>query len=181
MPQRQPINIYDLVAPSFGIWDKTWFLLTAGTFTPDAPPAPRTFNSMTVSWGGLGFIWGKPLAMVVVRPTRYTLQFMERSPDFTLCAFPESCRDALNLLGAQSGRDTDKIAASGLTPVAFPSVHSPAFAEADLILAWRKTYWQDLDPSHFLADYIAPLYRNDYHRLYFGEVLAVEATPDWHK
>jgi flavin reductase (DIM6/NTAB) family NADH-FMN oxidoreductase RutF len=181
MPQRQPLNIYDLVAPSFGIWDKTWLLLTAGTFTPGPQPARRTFNSMTVSWGGLGFIWGKPLAMVVVRPQRYTLEFMERSPDFTLSAFPEAHRDALSLLGAQSGRDSDKIAASGLTPIALPSVHSPAFAEADLILACRKSYWQDLDPSHFLAPYIESHYRHDYHRIYFGEVLHLESTPNWRR
>jgi flavin reductase (DIM6/NTAB) family NADH-FMN oxidoreductase RutF len=184
MPARQPLNIYDLLAPAFGLWDQSWLLLTAGTFTPARPAPPGTaskptFNSMTVSWGGLGYMWSKPLAMVVVRPQRYTFQFMETSPDFTLCVFPESCRDALNLLGTQSGRESDKIAASGLTPMAVPSVRSPAFAEAELVLACRKTYWQDLDPKHFLADYIAPNYRDDYHRIYFGEVLHVEATARW--
>jgi flavin reductase (DIM6/NTAB) family NADH-FMN oxidoreductase RutF len=180
MTPRQPIDVHDLVTPAFGVWDKTWFLLTAGD-RPSGSASNASFNTMTVSWGGLGFIWGKPLAVVFVRPTRHTFGFMERAKDFTLCAFPESCREALNLLGTKSGRDSDKVAASGLTPIALPSVRSPAFAQADLIMACRKTYWQDLDPAHFLAGYIDPLYRNDYHRMYFGEVMAIEGTPAWRR
>jgi flavin reductase (DIM6/NTAB) family NADH-FMN oxidoreductase RutF len=183
MSMRQPIDVYDLVAPTFGLWDKTWFLLTAGELPSKAAAGPVTpsFNSMTVSWGGLGFIWGKPLAIVVVRPQRYTLEFMERSGDFTLCAFPEACRGALNVLGTKSGRDIDKIGGCGLTPIALPSVRSPGYDEADLIIACRKTYWQDLDPGHFLASYIEPQYRKDYHRMYFGEVVAIEGTPAWRR
>jgi flavin reductase (DIM6/NTAB) family NADH-FMN oxidoreductase RutF len=182
--QRSKIDVYALVPPAFGFWDKTWFVLTAGDFT--AKPVPgrggdRTFNSMTVSWGGLGFIWGRPLAIVVVRPQRYTFEFMERGSDFTLCAFGEAQRAAINLLGTKSGRESDKLKASGLTPIAVPPVSSPGFAEAELILGCRKSYWQDMDPTHFLADYIEPLYRGDYHRIYFGEVVAIEGTPAWRR
>jgi flavin reductase (DIM6/NTAB) family NADH-FMN oxidoreductase RutF len=185
--QRSKIDVYDLVTPAFGVWDKTWFVLTAGDAA--AQPAPglggaaeeRAFNSMTVSWGGLGFIWGRPMAMVVVRPQRFTFEFLERSSDFTLCAFGEAQRAAINLLGTKSGRESDKMKASGLTPITVPPVRSPGFAQAELILACRKSYWQDMDPKHFLADYIEPLYRGDYHRIYFGEVVAIEGTPAWRR
>jgi flavin reductase (DIM6/NTAB) family NADH-FMN oxidoreductase RutF len=179
--QRSKIDVYDLVTPAFGVWDKTWFVLTAGDAAAKPVPPARAFNSMTVSWGGLGFIWGRPMAMVVVRPQRYTFEFMERGNDFTLCAFGEAQRAAINLLGTKSGRESDKMKASGLTPITVPPIRSPGFAEAELILACRKSYWQDLDPTHFLADYIEPLYRKDYHRMYFGEVVAIEGTAAWRR
>ena len=101
--QRHDIPIAELVLPAFGAWDPGWFLLTAGV------NRPRGFNSMTISWGALGYLWGRPLAVVVVRPQRYTFEFMERNDSFSLCAFPESYRPMLNLLGTRSGRSGDKI------------------------------------------------------------------------
>ena len=168
--ERQDIPLAELVLPTFAAWDSGWFLLTAGE------NRPHGFNSMTVSWGALGYLWGRPLAVVVVRPQRYTFAFMERSDSFSLCAFPESYRPMLNLLGTRSGRDGDKIGASGLTPIALTQIASPGYAEAELILECRKTYFDDLDPAHFLAEFIAPNYQSDYHRMYFGHVLAAQGT-----
>jgi flavin reductase (DIM6/NTAB) family NADH-FMN oxidoreductase RutF len=62
--------------------------------------------------------------------------------------------------------------------VAVPGVQAPAFAEADLVIACKKTYWQDMDEKHFLEDYILEKYppEGDYHRIYFGEVLHCESA-----
>jgi hypothetical protein len=76
------------------------------------------YNAMTVGWGSLGTMWGRPFVQVVVRPSRYTYEFMEQYDTFTLGAFPEEYRDAMLLLGTKSGRDGDKIGESGLTPIA---------------------------------------------------------------
>ena len=54
----------------FNVFDQKWALLTAGT--------KDSFNTMTVSWGGLGTLWGKPAASVYVRSSRYT---HEQFPD----------------------------------------------------------------------------------------------------
>ena len=51
------------------IWDligKQWMLVTAG-------PADE-FNTMTASWGGIGWLWNKPVAFVFIRPERYTVR-----------------------------------------------------------------------------------------------------------
>ena len=61
-----------------------WMLVTAGT--------PEHFNMMTASWGGLGVLWGKPVATVYIRPQRYTLEFVERENCFTLSFFGEEYR-----------------------------------------------------------------------------------------
>jgi len=140
-----------------------WMLITAGT--------PESFNTMTASWGGLGVIWGKPVAMCVIRPQRYTYGFMEKSDYFTLTFFPEEYRDALNYCGTVSGRDEDKIKHTGLTPVTSDS-GSVYFKEARIVLECRKIYYQDIDPNHFLIPEIHDNYpARDYHRMYLGEVL----------
>lgn len=153
------------------LWEEQWLLLTAGDFHS------RRFNTMTVAWGSLGAMWNRPFAQVVVRPTRHTREFMEQYDTFTLSAFPKQHRAALNLLGTRSGRDGDKIAASGLTPIASTQVAAPGFAEAELIIECRKIYSQDLDPARFLDPTIEASYpKKDYHRVYFGEVVAILGT-----
>ncbi|NMB68282.1 MAG: flavin reductase family protein [Chloroflexi bacterium] len=166
-----PVPPEHWTAQPIGLFEPGWLLLTAGDFS-----AGR-FNAMTVSWGSLGVIWNKPFAQVVVRPQRYTFQFLEQYPTFTLCAFPRQFRKALSLLGSRSGRDGDKIAASGLTPIPAAVAAAPVYAEASLAIECRKLYWQDLDPTHFLDPAIQANYpHNDYHRAFFGEILAVSAA-----
>jgi flavin reductase (DIM6/NTAB) family NADH-FMN oxidoreductase RutF len=165
------IPIDQFHARPYGLWEHNWLLLTCGDF------AVGDFNCMTVSWGGLGQMWGRPFALVVVRPQRYTRQFIEKYPAFTLCAFPRAYRGALNLLGTRSGRDGDKIAEAGLTPVASTHVAAPGYTQAELILECRKLYWHDYDPAHFLDPEIDNNYpKGDYHRMYFGEILAVRGV-----
>jgi flavin reductase (DIM6/NTAB) family NADH-FMN oxidoreductase RutF len=158
----------ELALRPFHQWDKGWFALTAGDFSAGK------FNAMTVSWGSLGIMWGRPFAQAVVRPTRFTYGFTETYDNFTLCAFPEKSRKALNILGGKSGRDGDKIALAGLTPVASQLVSSPAFAEAELVFECRKIYTSKIDPAGFQDPAIDGNYSNgDYHRVYFGQVLRI--------
>jgi len=163
-----------LLVRSHDLWLNRWFLLTAGDF------AKGHYNTMTVAWGSLGTMWNRPFAQVVVRPTRHTHEFMERYDSFTLTAFPREFRKALQHLGSRSGRDGDKIASSGLEPVASQAVAAPAFAEAELVLECRKIYGQDMDPEAFLDPEIEKHYpEKDYHRITWGEILLARGTENW--
>lgn len=165
---RALIPFEELKTFPLSVFDQQWVLVTSGDFQK------KHFNTMTASWGFMGTMWGLPVAQVVVRPTRYTFEFMEQYDSYTVSVFPEKYRAALELLGTKSGRDGDKIAAAGLTPTAVAGISAPAFAEAELIVACRKIYWQDTLPEHFLDAGLDRHYkRKDYHRFYFGEVLAV--------
>ncbi len=165
---RHKIAISDFNTDIFKAWDKDWFLLTSGDFSQN------DYNCMTVAWGSFGVMWNKPFAQVVVRPTRFTYEFMEKYESFTLTTFGHEYRKALQLLGSTSGRDGDKIAKSGLTPIASQKIAAPAFEEATLIFECRKIYWQDFDHTHFLDDSIEKKYpQKDYHRIYFGEILTI--------
>jgi flavin reductase (DIM6/NTAB) family NADH-FMN oxidoreductase RutF len=162
-----PIPIAEFIHRPYHLWELQWLLLTSGDF------ATGEYNTMTVAWGSFGVMWGKPFAMVVVRPTRHTYMFMEKYETFTLTAFSEQYRKALQVLGSRSGRDGDKIAEAELTPIPGIRVAAPAFAEAELVIECRKTYWDDFKPEHFLDAGIQKNYPgHDYHRMYFGEIVA---------
>jgi len=142
---------------------KDWMLITAGSI--------EKCNTMTASWGGLGVLWAKNVAICFIRPTRYTYEFIEKADTFTLSFFEEKYRKALQLCGTKSGRDIDKVAAAGITPVASDSV-SVYFSEAKLVLECRKLYYQDINPENFLDKEIDKNYPNkDYHRMYVGEII----------
>jgi flavin reductase (DIM6/NTAB) family NADH-FMN oxidoreductase RutF len=165
---RNQISAEKFSAKSYHLWEKQWLLLTSGDVQSGS------YNTMTVGWGSIGCIWGKPFVQVFVRPTRHTYQFINEYPTFTLTAFPSKYRKALALLGAKSGRDGDKIKASGLTAISSQTIAAPGFAEAELIIECHKMYWDDLRPGNFLNQGIHGNYpEKDYHRIFFGEILAI--------
>lgn len=172
MDTRITISPDQLLLRPVNDFNQKWFLLTAGDFSK------KSYNAMTISWGSLGVLWNKPIVQVFVRPQRYTREFIDAFPTFTLTLFRNAYRPALQLLGTKSGRDGDKIAESGLTPEPSSRVAAPSFAEAELIIEARKLFSQKMeasafhDPSLIPANYAG----NDFHTLYFGEILAVRAT-----
>lgn len=125
----------------FDLIGKQWMLITAGT--------SDKFNTMTASWGGMGWLWNKPVAFIFVRPERYTHQFIENSEYLTLSFYDQKFRPALNLCGTKSGRDIDKVKETGLTPVATDN-GSVTFAEARLTLECRKLFKSDMKESNFI-------------------------------
>jgi len=159
------------IAPSalgdnvFQVIGRDAMLITAGT--------SDRFNTMTASWGGWGHLWNRDVTFSFVRPQRYTFGFMEQTEHYTLCFFAKEHQAALDFCGSHSGRDLDKIAATGLTPVTDEATGAVYFAEARLVLVCRKLYAQDITLASFLDPVIpAEVYgKADYHRMYVGEIL----------
>ena len=144
---------------------KEWMLVTAGC-------QERGYNTMTASWGHLGHIWGFDTSVIYVRPQRYTKQFVDREEKYTLCFFP-GYKKEMGYLGTKSGRDEDKVAAVGLTPVFGDGF--TYFAEASLVLVCRKLYQAPLKEEYFLDKSIVTddYPKKDFHDLYVGEILEV--------
>ena len=148
----------------FEQYDKKWALLTAGD--------KEKFNTMTISWGGLGTLWNKPVATVYVRTSRYTHDFMDNNEYFTVSFFPEECKKVLGVLGSKSGRDMDKIHESGLTPKTVDG--SVTFEEAEVTLLCRKLMKQPLEPANMNADIAEQFYGKEaMHDMYVGEVVQI--------
>lgn len=145
------------------LFDEKWALVTAGV--------PGDVNTMTISWGSLGELWNRPVVTVYVSDSRYTHVFMEKNDHFTVAFFPEDRRGALQYLGSHSGRDGDKIAASGLT-LEWLESGLPSFEEADMIIEARKIYGAPFSAEGF-GDVPAALYatgRMGVHSVYVGEI-----------
>ncbi|KQC14257.1 MAG: hypothetical protein APR63_14740 [Desulfuromonas sp. SDB] len=150
------------------IWLNQWFLLTSGDL--------NKYNTMTVAWGSIGVMWNLPMVQVVVRPTRYTFEFMEKYSSFSLCGFPRQYKPDLSLLGSKSGRDGDKIAETNLTICKSDKIEAPCFKQAELIMECRKIYCQRMDPQKFTDPEIEKNYpQKDYHQIYFGEIVQIRA------
>lgn len=126
---------------AFELIGKQWMLVTAGY--------EEHFNTMTASWGGIGWLWNKPVAFVFIRPERYTHQFIDSNSRLTLSFYSEAYRKVLQLCGTQSGRDTDKVVATGLTPVTLPT-GAITFAQSRLTLDCRKLFKAPMQESHFI-------------------------------
>ena len=140
-----------------------WALVTAGDHVEQ--------NTMTVSWGGVGVMWNYPVAIVVIRPQRYTFEFTERCDKLTLSFLPDEYRKALTYCGTHSGRDEDKISNAGLS-VTFTEEDTPAIAEARLVLECRKLYTDTIKAENFIEQGIVERWypESDFHKVYVLQI-----------
>ena len=151
-------NVFDMLQDE-------WMLITAGDID--------NFNTMTAAWGSFGILWRKPIAVIYIRPQRFTFEFTENFNTFSLSFFGHNnYREALSFCGIKSGRDYDKVKETGLTPITTPN-QNVAFEEARLVIDCRKLYADFIKPELFfdvaLEQSIYP--SSDHHRFYIGEIL----------
>lgn len=170
MHNFREIPVSDLNIHPYTAIAKEWMLITAGN-------AERGYNTMTASWGHLGSIWGHggglPTSVIFIRPQRFTKEFVDREEYYTLSFFAPEYKKALGYLGSHSGRDGDKVAAAGLTPMFLED--TTAFAEAKLVLVCRKLYRALLLEEGFLDKAILEdcYPKRDLHDMYIGEISKV--------
>lgn len=159
------VNINELMLNPFTLIGDEWMLITAGD--------EDKHNTMTASWGGLGFLWKKPVSTIYIRPQRYTREFVDNNDFYSICFFDSSYKKALSFCGANSGRDVDKDKECGLTPV--HNLKAPFYEEAKMVLICNKLYKQTMTPESFIDDSIIPIcYPNsDFHHVYVGEIVDV--------
>ena len=119
------LEVKDLKENFFEAIGKEWMLVTAGT--------KEKFNTMTASWGGIGWLWNKPVAFVFIRPERYTYEFLEENDHLTLSFLGEENKKIHAVCGSKSGRNIDKVKETGLKPV-FTEKGNVLFEQARLSL-----------------------------------------------
>lgn len=165
MNTLKEISIDDLSFNPFNKIGKEWFLITSGNIS--------NYNTMTASWGMMGFLWGKPVINCFVRPQRYTFDFIENNDLFTISFFENDKKDALTFCGTKSGRDYDKAKETGLTPLDVDNCVT--FCEASLVFVCKKMYTQNFEKNNFLQnENVEKWYaNNDFHKSYIGEIIKV--------
>lgn len=159
----QEFNIKNLTENPFRIIGEEWMLIAAGN--------DKNHNMMTASWGNLGVLWGKNVATVYIRPSRYTMEFVEKEEYFSLCFFGKR-KEVHSICGTKTGRKIDKTKATGLTPISDNEGKCVFFREAELVFICKKLYVEDIKPEHFLDAGINACYKEgDYHKLIIGEIV----------
>ena len=159
------LDISELSDNFFEAIGKEWMLVTAGT--------PDHFNTMTASWGGVGWLWNKPVAFIFVRPERYTHEFIEANDYIMLSFLGDENKKIHGICGSKSGRNVDKIKESGLLPMLTENGHV-TFEQARLTLECRKLYKDSLKADNFLdKEPIAKWYggsHGGFHDMYIAEI-----------
>ncbi len=136
-----------------------WMLIAAGD--------RDGYNMMTASWGFAGEIWGHDSVLVVIRPQRYTMKFVEENDYFTLSFYGEN-KAIHKVCGNLSGRDVDKTALTGLTPVFQDD--TVFFEQARLVLICKKQYVQTMQKDCFTDTAPLACYEDDFHKMVFGKI-----------
>lgn len=169
LPPKEVTDRFKSISPdeirdnTFKLIGRDWMIISAGD--------EKKFNSMTASWGGFG-LWRHPVAFILVYNTRYTYEFLEKESYFTLSFFEEKYRPQLKLFGTKSGRDTDKVKESGLTPLSLKP--GMAYAEARMIIQCKKIYADRTRAECWFPPKGETSRPEDgAHKLYFGEIVGV--------
>ncbi len=155
---ENPKNIKDNLIKCFA---DEWALITAGN--------SEEYNMMTAAWGFAGEMWGEDSLAVVVRPQRYTMEFIDKNDYFTV-SFCGDRKDIHKVCGNMSGRDCDKTAEAGLTPI--KGEKYVYFKEARMVLVVKKQFVQQMSPESFIDKTILDRWypEKDYHNMIIGKI-----------
>lgn len=130
-------------------------------------------NTMTISWGSIGFIWKKPMFTVLVRKSRYTHELIEKTGEFTVSVpLDESMKKALGICGSKSGRDVDKINECKLELQEGKSLATPVIKGCGVHYECKVVFKQDMAPNLLDEEIDNSMYDSkNYHTIYYGEIV----------
>ncbi len=162
MNKFKEIKPDELEKSPFRLIGKEWMLITA--------EKDNKVNTMTASWGGFGFMFDKNIVYIVIRPQRYTKEFVDNADTFSLTFFDKGFKKQLGYLGTVSGRNENKVSKANLTIQHSDS--TPYFEEANIAIICKKIYAQDFKPECFITSELATKWypEKDYHTLYIAEI-----------
>jgi flavin reductase (DIM6/NTAB) family NADH-FMN oxidoreductase RutF len=133
-------------------------------------------NAMTIGWGTIGVVWGLPIFTVLVRPSRYTYQFIEDSGEFTVNVPTPAMKDFVLFCGTKSGRGHDKFGEFQVKVTPGQTVSAVTIDPCPLVYECRVVQKNDVDPAAFVPRINTRFYAaGDYHRVYYGEILGTFA------
>jgi len=141
-------------------------------------------NSMTIGWGNLGVIWGKPEFIVFVREHRFTKGQLDKNPEFTVnIPYGDFNKKILGYCGTKSGHDVDKVKELNLTLEDPEIITVPAIRELPLTLECKVNYKQIMDLNAISEENKQSFYpqdvdssfhgsNKDIHIAYYGEIVS---------
>ena len=135
---------------------------------------PGKTNTMTIGWATSGIMWGRPVLVIGVRPSRFTYQGLEVDNTFTVSIpMNQKLKKELSYCGTHSGRDVDKIADTGLQLVKGDKVNVPIIKQCGMHYECRVVAKHQLIPE-FIDSTIKNRYypEGDFHMIFYGEIIS---------
>jgi flavin reductase (DIM6/NTAB) family NADH-FMN oxidoreductase RutF len=130
-------------------------------------------NTMTISWGSIGYQWARPIFTVMVRKSRFTHDLLENSDEFTVSIpLTDDLKAALSICGTKSGRDIDKIKEANLTLKEAKSTNTPVISGNSVHYECKVVFKQDIKEESLHSNIMNSSYANgDLHTIYCGEII----------
>lgn len=131
-------------------------------------------NAMTISWGSIGSLWGHgcgmPVVTIYVRPHRFSKALLDENECFTVCFMGKEHKKEAAYLGSHSGKDEDKIKATGLSITT--TADYSYINESEMVLVCRKLYRQTMQEDCFIdKSVVSDCYpKKDFHDLYIAQI-----------
>ena len=120
-------------------------------------------NIITIAWTGNICSGSSPKVYISVRPERYSYGLIKESGEFAINLTTAALVRAADFCGVKSGRELDKFAHLGLTPLPAKELSCPIIGESPVSLECRVT---DIIPlgvhDMFLADVVAVQVEEEY-------------------
>ena len=131
-------------------------------------------NPMTIGWASIGIIWRTNILTVLVRPSRFSFNLMEKSNEFAVGVPREDMKEEVLFCGKNSGRDVDKINECGFTQIKAHEIEIPLIKECEIHYECRIVHKNQIIPAELDEVLKQGNYPSgDFHTLYYGEMLGV--------
>ena len=161
---REEIDVFDMQIETIIQFGKNGLLLVSG----------EKANPMTIGWGTIGIIWGKPVFTVLVRPSRYTFGLIEECNEFTVNVPSDELKKQVAICGTKSGRDLDKIKKCNFTITKGKNVSVHYINECYIHYECKVIHKNNVINAELNKNIVKKYYSTgDYHTIYYGEILGV--------
>lgn len=167
------------VSPNHQLTKTLAILSNPGLLLASTKPSGEA-NAMVIGWGAFGTIWRKPIFLVMVRPSRYTYEFIEASRTFTVNVPTPEMREWVTVCGTKSGREVNKFGAYKIQTLPAQTIDGITIDACPMVYECRVVYHHDIVPAHLDAALEASCYGgSNYHRLYYGEIVGAFAADSY--
>ncbi len=150
--------------------EKDLQLLEKGAFLTTM--ANDTVNTMTIAWGSIGYMWGKPVFMAMVRKSRFTFELLEKAGEFTVSIPYCDMQKIISFCGSKSGRDVNKFTECGITTSPSQKIDTPIIDCEGAHFECKVLYKTFMDDSSLAESEKRWYPSDDYHMMYFAEIVA---------
>lgn len=113
------------------------------------------YNLITIGWAGT-VCTNPPMVSISVRPGRHSFPVLRETGEFVINLTTRELVYAVDYCGVKSGRDVDKFAQLGLTPLPAQKVRAPLVGESPVNMECVVRHVMPLGSHHmFLAEVVS--------------------------